>query len=374
MDRRAFLAGLGCSVAASPLVTPMALAQAPGENRLIVIILRGAMDGMDAVRPVGDPLYAAMRPTLGQGGLPVGNFWALHPAFEPLVPLWQAGQMGAVQAVSTPYRDRRSHFDGQDILEAGGMEVPGRGADGWLNRLIARVPGIRAQEAYAVGNERLLLMEGAAPVSRWAPEARLVLSPQAERLLALVHEGDPLFEQAGGEAVRIAGDVDREAGGRAHERLADFVAGQLAADARIASFSMGGWDTHGRQGVYMPRALGRLAEVVLRLREGLGPVWDRTGVLCITEFGRTARENGTLGTDHGTGGAMLYFGGALNGGQVLGDWPGLDDLYADRDLMPGRDVRSVLGWVLAGLFGVNAGDLGAVFPGVDLGADPGIVV
>ena len=121
MDRRQFLGRLamGCSAAASPLVTPVALASAPWEERLVVVILRGAMDGLDAVRPVFDPAYAPLRPTLAQGGLDVGAGWALHPALEPLLPLWRAGELGAVHAVSTPYRDRRSHFDGQDILEAG---------------------------------------------------------------------------------------------------------------------------------------------------------------------------------------------------------------------------------------------------------------
>jgi len=366
MDRRAFL--LGCSAAASPFMTPVALADGPWDNRLIVIILRGAMDGLDVIRPVFDPLYAGLRPTLSGGGLPVGD-WALHPALAPLLPLWQEGEFGAVHAVSTPYRDKRSHFDGQDILEAGGDRD-----DGWLNRMIGLTPGMAAEVAYAVGRERMLVMDGAAPVSRWSPDVRLRVSPQAERLIQLVHEGDALFEAASEDALRIAGQVDRLSGGPEHTRLAEFVVQRMRAQTRIASFSIGGWDTHGGQARGIARALGRLSEIVLSLRDGLGPVWGQTGVLCLTEFGRTARENGTGGTDHGTGGAALYFGGALNGGRVLGNWPGLADLYAGRDLMPVRDVRSYAGWALRGLFGSSVSDLeGTVFPGAEMGSDPGIV-
>ncbi len=374
MDRRTLLAGLGCSLAASPWLTPVAMADAPGENRLVVIVLRGAMDGLDAIQPVFDPDYASLRPTLSGGGLPIGD-WALHPALAPLLPLWRAGEMGAVHAVSTPYRDKRSHFDGQDILEAGLPALEGSAVrDGWLNRLLSVMPAMSAEGAYSVGRERMLVLDGAAPVSRWSPEVRLRVSPQAERLLQLVFEGDPLFEQASDDALRIAGEVDRVTGGPEHMRIAEFAVARLRESTRIASFSLGGWDTHGNQAGHMRRTLGRLSEMITTLRDGLGPVWEKTGVICLTEFGRTARENGTAGTDHGTGGAMLYFGGALNGGRVLGRWPGLNDLYEDRDLMPVRDVRAYAGWALRGLFGTPISELEqGVFPGLDMGSDPGLI-
>ncbi|NCT13630.1 MAG: DUF1501 domain-containing protein, partial [Rhodobacterales bacterium] len=151
----------------------------------------------------------------------------------------------------------------------------------------------------------------------------------------------------------------------------------LRGETRIASFSIGGWDTHGNQANFLGRALGRLSDTIITLREGLAQDWDRTAVICLTEFGRTARENGTRGTDHGTGGAVLLAGGALRGGRVLGDWPGLDesDLYAGRDLMPTRDVRAHAGWLMRGLFGFDRAVIeGAVFPGLDLGADPGLLL
>ncbi len=390
MDRRRFLASglmIGCSAAASPFLTPVALASAPWDSRLVVIILRGAMDGLDAVQPVGDRDYAGLRPTLAgvDGVLELDGFWGLHPSLAPLYPLWQAGEMGAVHAVSTPYRDRRSHFDGQDILEAGTQGPDGlAGRDGWLNRMLAQVPGITAETAYAIGTERLLILSGQAAVSRWSPDTRLTLSPQMRLLLDIVHRDDPLFHAASDAAIRIVDELDAEAGedegippAGAHLQLADFAASRLRGQSRIASFSIGGWDTHARQAQGLSRALERLSETILTLKEGLGPVWGQTAVLCVTEFGRTARENGTGGTDHGTGGAMIYAGGALRGGQVTGDWPGLTDadLYADRDLMPTRDVRAHAAWVMRGLFGLDRGLLeGAVFPGLDMGADTRLVL
>ena len=385
MDRRAFLARLGgtaCSLAASPLLTPVALASGPWDNRLVVIVLRGAMDGLDAVAPVSDPALAAMRPSLTtEDHLPLGDGgWALHPALAPLMPMWRRGEFGAVHAVSTPYRDKRSHFDGQDMLETGYPDTDGaRTRDGWLNRFLATVPGTAPETAYAVGNDQLLLLDGAADVSRWSPNARLRLSGQAERLLDLVSHSDPLFREATRDAVEIAREVeDSEAlvpGQSGAERVAAFTAERLRGDTRIASFSLGGWDTHGRQRAGITQALARLADTLLALEAGLGPEWQRTAVLCITEFGRTVAENGTRGTDHGTGGAMLYAGGALKGGQVAGRWPGLGELYAGRDLLPTRDVRAHLAWTLRALFGAEVAALERrVFPGLDLGRGSAILL
>jgi uncharacterized protein (DUF1501 family) len=293
------------------------------------------------------------------------------------MPLWRAGELGAVHAVSTPYRDKRSHFDGQDILEAGsgGADLVGA-RDGWLNRMLGAVPGIEAETAYAIGRERLKILSGRAPVSSWSPDARLDLSPQARRLLEVVYHDDPLFRAASEQALAIVDEVGDGGGEAGHVELAQFAAGRLRGETRIASFSLGGWDTHGEQARNLGKALKALGETILALREGLGPVWGRTAVLCMTEFGRTARENGSKGTDHGTGGAMLFAGGALKGGRVVADWPGLGegDLYADRDLLPTRDVRAHAAWVMRGLFGLPRDVLdSAVFPGLDLGSDPGLV-
>ena len=367
---------IGCSLAASPLLTPVTFASTPWDTRLVVIILRGGMDGLDVVRPVGDPAYAALRPRLGQGksGLDLDGYFALHPALAPLMPLWRAQELGFCHAVSTPYRDKRSHFDGQDMLEAGTDTLAGGARDGWLNRMLQQVPGIRADTAYAIGNNNIRVLDGAAPVADWAPDARLGLSPQAMRLAELVMEDDPALHAALAEAQMLsAGSATTRAKGQPHAKIAAFAASRLKNDARVAAFSLGGWDTHRRQDRALPRSLAHLSETLLTLRSGLGAkIWGKTAVVAMTEFGRTARENGTGGTDHGTAGVMVLAGGAVRGGQVYTDWPGLaeKELYQERDLMPTADVRAPVAWIMRGLLGLERSVLeGAVFPGLDLGRD-----
>lgn len=395
LDRRSFL--LGCSLAASPFLTPVSFASTPGENRLVVIILRGAMDGLDLLRPVGDPLLAGYRPRLlGEAeGLDLDGFYALHPDLADLMPLWRGGELGFAQAVSTPYRDKRSHFDGQDLLEAGtGADVV-LARDGWLNRLLQVMPGVGSETAFAVGREEMRLLSGPAPVSSWSPDGRLDMSPQAQLLLQEIYHDDPLFQDASFEAVAIAQSLGRASGDsfglskrdmRAQiaqarsagdaDVLARFAASRLNAQARIAAFSLSGWDTHRGQRKGLARALARLQSAILTLKSELGSNWERTAVLAVTEFGRTVRENGTQGTDHGTGGALLMAGGAVRGGRVFGDWPGLEEaqLYARRDLLPTGDVRCYPAWMMHGLFGIEKSTLeAAVFPGLRLGRDPGVL-
>ncbi len=377
--------GLACSAAAHPLTAPMTFAAVPGEARLVVIVLRGAMDGLGLLPPLGDPLLAAHRPTLARAdALALDGFWGMHPAFAPLLPLWQAGELGFAQAVSTPYRDKRSHFDGQDLLEAGtGMDVaPGARRGGWLNRLLQALPGAGAETAFAVGDGEMGILRGAAPVRRWDPGLELEVTPQARLLLEHVYDPDPAFAAAAAEALDLAERLDRAdlpplASGARREPLAAFAADRLNETARIASYSLTGWDTHRGQARGLDRALDRLQRSILTLREGLGANWSRTAVLAVTEFGRTVAENGSGGTDHGTGGAMVMAGGALRGGRVFGDWPGLEEaaLLDRRDLMPTADVRAYAAWSLRGLFGLDRALLEqGVFPGLDMGADPGLVL
>lgn len=386
--RRALLktaALAACSAAAHPLLSTMTFASAPGENRLVVIVLRGAMDGLDVVRPYGDPALRALRPALSAGpeggALVLDDFFALHPALDGLMPLWQAGELAFAHAVATPYRDKRSHFDGQDLLEAGtGNDLPiDQQKGGWLNRLLQAMPAATAETAYSVGTEEMLILSGPARALSWAPEAALTLSPQARLLLAEVYHDDPLFREAARAAEEIGasltGEMSKGPGGDV-ARLAGFAADRLNGETRIASFSLSGWDSHARQAQVLKRPLGDLATAILTLRDGLGANWARTTVLAMTEFGRTARENGSGGTDHGTGGALLMAGGAVRGGRILGDWPGLGEgrLYQDRDLLPTRDVRAYAGWAMRGLFGTEAGLIErTIFPGLDLGPDPRIL-
>lgn len=402
LSRRKFLlraTALGCSAAASPLLTPVTLANAATDHRLVVIILRGGMDGLSIVQPYGDPDFAALRPELGpqNGAFDLDGFYALSADLADLMPLWRAGELSFAHAVSTPYRDQRSHFDGQDLLEAGfGNDRAGRyHADGWLNRLLQHMPGAEAETALAVGTEEMMILRGPAPSLSWSPASRLSLSPAAEALLSHLYHDDDIFREAFEEAQlltsEIFGDLPEMEADEMQEMMEDamvnaargqrrgltqFLAGRLKADTRIASFSLGGWDTHRAQAGPLRRASGRLAQTLLELKAELGPVWAQTTVLAMTEFGRTARINGSGGTDHGTGGLMLMAGGALSGARVHGVWPGLGegDLYAHRDLMPTGDVRAYAGWAMAGLYGIDRAILEqAVFPGLDLGTDPRII-
>ncbi len=382
LSRRAFL--IGCSAAASPLLTPVSFAAASGENRLVVILLRGAMDGLDVLRPVGDPGFATLRPTLSrEPGLPLDGFFELHPAAAELMPLWQAGQLGFVQAVATPYRAGRSHFIAQDALEhgAGGADgALGPARDGWLNRAVGLIPGAGEKLAVSVGRERAMILDGDAPAAHWFPVEDAGLSAQGLALLTALHKADPLlahpFAQAQALTQATAAErIPRDA--QALSQLGSYVANRLREDARIASFSLGGWDTHQGQTRIMTNQMPLLAGTLLAIQSGLGAAWDTTLVLAMTEFGRTVRQNGSEGTDHGTGGVMIAAGGALRGGRVFGRWPGLGEgaLLAERDLMPTGDVRAYAGWALCNLFGIEAQAVQqVVFPGLDMGDDPGLML
>jgi len=387
LSRRDFLLRsgfVGCSLAASPLLTPVSLASAPWENRLVVIILRGGMDGLDVVQPYGDPHFEGLRQKLRggpeRGALDLDGFFALHPALASLMPMWRQRQLGFVHAVSTPYRDKRSHFDGQDLLEAGTTQLAGGIRDGWLNRMLLNVPGASTETAYAIGAGELQVLSGASPVANWTPQTDLPLSPQAERLIDLIMEDDPALHAAMSEARLLASENKREQDRKkpGHVAVAEFAAKKLSQEARIAAFSINGWDTHRGQSRSMSKALTQLAETLLTLQGKMrGGAWSKTAVVAMTEFGRTARENGTGGTDHGTGGLMVLAGGAIAGGRVLGTWPGLAraDLYDGRDLMPTRDVRAHAGWLMRGLFGLERAGLETrVFPGLSLGDDPGLLL
>ncbi len=409
MNRRGFLGRslmAGCSLAASPLITPVSFAATAGENRLVVIILRGGLDGLDLLQP-DDPAFSVLRPTLGgrkPSGMEVAGGAMLHTACAPLWPMWQAGELEFVQAVSTPYRNKRSHFDGQDLLEAGTTMLQGGGPrDGWLNRMLRHMPGAEMTTAYAVGADPMLLSQGTMPFESWSPDVDFVLSSQGARLMHLTMERDPEMARAMSKAMALAsgdggGVVPEDATGmmaglddmmdaqmntngkgaaQAHVRVAEFAAERLREEARVACFSLGGWDTHAAQARTLSGPLKRLSDSLLSLKGGLGAdVWARTTVIVMTEFGRTVAENGTKGTDHGTGGTMILAGGALRGHRVLGRWPGLAeaDLFERRDLMPTDDVRRYAGWAIRESFGLDRAALEeSVFPGMQLGDTPGLL-
>jgi uncharacterized protein (DUF1501 family) len=375
---------LGCSAAASPLLTPLSLAQTPGQNRLVVIILRGGMDAIDVIRPYGDPDYRLARPTLAVGSAQpdLDGFFGLHPAFKNLMPLWKKGELAFVQAVATPYRNKRSHFDGQDLLE-GGLVKHDAARGGWLNRAVQLVPGAEMQTAFGLGQGVQRVLVGSAPVAHWAPDADLSLSPQTLDRARQVMSEDPEFSQAFAQAVALSsgGARDRkpeQGKGPSHVNIARYAAEQLRGDTRVVTFSLNGWDTHRDQSGGLARAADRLTQAIMTLRNELGnAIWDKTTIVTMSEFGRTVAENGSRGTDHGTGGAMILTGGAVRGGRVFGEWPGLAEaqLFQGRDLMPTADVREMTGRVLKWALGLNTADLERqVFPGLQLGSDPGFLL
>lgn len=376
---------LVCGLAGAGLALPgaaAAFAQAPraAGRKLVVIILRGALDGLAALAPVGERRYGELRGELAlAGGLPAPGPFVFHPALETLAGLFASGEALAVHAIATDYRER-SHFEAQDRLEAATPAI----RDGWMNRALALM-GSDAPGAVGVGQSMPLLLRGSAPASTWAPAvlpgadddtiSRLMdlyaLDPMLGPALARALETDAAASAMSGMSGEpgMAGLGARGAGPQAYGLIADAAGNILTApggpDAAVLSFD--GWDTHVRQGAregQLAVRLGALDGAISALRARLSQDWDRTAILVVTEFGRTVRINGAGGTDHGTGGAAFLMGGAVRGGRIIGDWPGLDRLHEDRDLLPANDLRSLFKAVLAEHWGLNRADLDrSVFPG-----------
>jgi uncharacterized protein (DUF1501 family) len=375
LSRRTAL--LGLTAAWTLGRTSFALADAPTEKRLVVVILRGALDGMAAVVPYGDPDLVRLRtglipPEPGQpnGLLDLGGFYGLHPALEGMHDMFKAGQLLPVHAVAGPYRSR-SHFDAQDYLESGADQ---RLSSGWLNRAVEAMPGHKANTALSIGVTVPLMLRGAAPVGTYAPTGYQPLAPELYARIADLAHDDALLGPVIAEGLK-----DR---GFSHETLMGLqqtgdknavanvaqAAGKLLASAdgpRVAVVEAGGWDTHAGQLQRLVAPLKQLDIGLAALKQSMGPAWTDTAVLVMTEFGRTARMNGTNGTDHGTAGVAFLAGGAIEGGRVAGTWPGLKDtqLFENRDLAPTGDVRSLAIALLVHHLGVPASAVPTVFPG-----------
>ena len=346
-------------------VTPrLAFAAAPGDARFVFVILRGAMDGMTAVMPVGDPHYAALRGALAvPNGAPVrlDATFALHPAMARFAAMYADRQALVVHAVASPYRER-SHFDAQNVLETGGTAAYAL-KDGWLNRLVAALPA--GDPAIAISATVPMALRGRAPVTSYAPSALPEANDDLLHRVNALYEHDPLLHPLWAEAMD-ARTLAQGDGGTAQANPAAL--GKLAAEflakpagPRIAVIELLGWDTHAQQAGRLATQLKQLDAVFGALKDGLGAAWAHTTVLAATEFGRTAAVNGTGGTDHGTGGAAFLCGGAVAGGRVIADWPGLaaSQLYENRDLRPTTDLRSVMLGAAASSFGVDPARLSA---------------
>jgi uncharacterized protein (DUF1501 family) len=348
-------------------IPTFAFGQAQGtDKRLLVIILRGGMDGLSAVPPIGDPSYAGTRgrlalPRSGDGAaLALDDTFGLHPNLPKMHALYRAGEFMPIHASATAYRDR-SHFDAQNVLETGATAPFARG-EGWLNKALGALPRSRPEMGMALSAQAPLILRGATPVSTWSPSALPdVENDTMARLLALYEARDAALANAlqsamASNAVAMdagAGDMNR-AGPRNITPIAQ-IAARFLKDANgpiAAVMEVGGWDTHANQGLAqgaLPRGLSALDNGLDAFKTEMGPAWANTVVVIATEFGRTAAPNGAGGTDHGTGAAAFLAGGAVNGGRVLADWPGLSRgaLYEQRDLRPTTDLRAVFKGVLA---------------------------
>ena len=384
LSRRSIVGG-AAAVFSSAFMPRVLSAAGARDPRLVVIVLRGALDGLSAVPPIGDPDYPGLRQQLAfdldgpNKAVRLTDLFGLHGAMGNFATLYEAREAAIVHASATPYRER-SHFDGQDVLESG-RAAPGHTESGWLNRLIASLPsGERVAAAgprgLAVGPTAPLVIRGPAPVLGWAPATLKAADPDLPRRLTdLYAHTDPLFArllEEGIETGKIASGLDMKARGSAGdpvgmEQMAAGAARLLAQPAgpRIAALAFEGWDTHAQELGRLARLLAGLDGAIAAVRKEMGPAWKDTAVVVVTEFGRTARVNGTQGTDHGTGTVMFLAGGAIKGGRVIGDWPGLapDRLRDGRDLAPTTDTRAVIKGIAADLFGVSTTSLDRdVFP------------
>lgn len=382
MKRRGFLQAGALAVGGALLTTRLAFAGNGGDARLVVIIMRGAVDGLAAVPPYGDPDYARLRGNLAiaapgatDGALKLDGLFGLHPQFAFLMESFTAGELAVFHAVATPYRER-SHFDGQDVLESGVL-VPHASQTGWLNRALAdsTQAGRGGERGVALGSNVPLMMRGPAAVASWAPTRLAELDGDTLQRIADLYAHDPLLGQrlsAAQTADAMAGDDTQAMAGPGANRYDEVIratAGFLANDAgpRVAVFDTTGWDTHANEGGArgpLGNRFGALDAALRTLKTQLGPTWRYTAVLALTEFGRTAAVNGTGGSDHGTASAAFLLGGAVHGGRVVSDWPGLAaaHLYQQRDLAPTLDMRALLKGTLVEHMGVAPAALDKVFP------------
>ncbi len=408
MRRRRFISGLS-ALAAGAALPGVLFARTRGSARLVVVILRGALDGLAAVPPHGDSSYAGLHrnlaiapPGSADGALALDALFGLHPALGFLHERYLGGELVVFQAVASPYRDR-SHFDGQTVLE-NGLTHPVGTADGWLNRalvsLAPRTYAGGAERAVAISQNVPLILRGEAPVLSKSLEATPGLDEDLLARLADLYSNDEWFAARLSEALQTEQLID-DAGNAvtaamaAPEMTAQAQAGRGAPAGKpataprdrlsgmvrmaatlmraeggpeIAVLEATGWDTHAHQGAAKGTLAARLRALdnaLAALADELGALWPQTAVLVVTEFGRTAAMNVTGGTDHGTGGCAFLVGGAVRGGRVIADWPGLapSALLENRDLRPTLDLRSVFKGVLDEHLRVDAKTLNTrVFP------------
>lgn len=404
------LAGLGVSI---DFMAARAYAAADGalaRKKVIVVICRGGMDGLSVSPPVGDRDYSDLRrnialPGFGEtgGALALDSTFGLHPALASVHRLAKAGQARIAPAIATPDR-ARSHFEAQDVLESGGSVVYGT-ASGWLNRSLEALGPERRVSALSVGTTAPLILRGKVQAASWSPGGQAEKDTRLPGILQDLYANDALLGPAlasglateamaqnamtapvtppppGGDMMDAQMDAQMNAGGEAlrpvlrqglpqARSLGTTLAGFMtqAGGPQVAAVSIDGFDTHANQGAAQGQLATRLAYLDAFLdgvAKGLGPAWTDTVLMVATEFGRTARVNGTGGTDHGTASTALVMGGALKPGGIIGDWPGLAQasLFENRDTRPTLDMRGLFKGVLLDHMGVDRRALDTeVFP------------
>jgi uncharacterized protein (DUF1501 family) len=374
MNRRSFVKQMCAGGIATFALPGVTFAQVRQQGRFVFVLLRGGFDGLAAVVPYGDDSYATLRSgfTFEEPELfALNDLFGLAPGLSPLRDLWQANELIALHAMAIPYRTR-SHFDGQAILETG-IDRPAGSSDGWMNRLLQVMSGERAGIAIAAGMPRSLT--GPYEVQTWSPTQLGVVDDAYLQRLGALYRTDKTLYGRFEAAVQQQDTVGEEPMARGNARRGG-VTSIMQAAARIlrqdggpniAAMEFSGWDTHANQGLAggaLDRLLAQLAEGLMTFRTDMGPAWSNTTVVVMTEFGRTARPNGTRGTDHGTAGAGFVIGPKVAKSAVYADWPGLDDrsLFEGRDLKPTVDVRSVLKATIAGTFDLSKAQTDRVFP------------
>ncbi|QGZ58536.1 DUF1501 domain-containing protein [Paraburkholderia acidiphila] len=357
VSRRHFLRVAAAGAGAMLVAPQIVFASVETERRFVFVIQRGAADGLNIVVPYAEPAYATLRGPLAidiDRATKLDGTFALHPSLVQMAQMYGEKQALFAHAIASPYRDR-SHFDGQNVLETGGR-APYQVKDGWLNRLVAMLPASRAN-AIALAPTVPLALRGPVQVSSYAPSALPSASDDLLTRVSALYEADPQLRSLWTSAMNARGLA-----GDASARQDPASVGKLAASflarpdgPRIAMIETGGWDTHSAQNARLANQLKALDTMLASLRDGLGPAWDKTTVLVATEFGRTAAANGTGGTDHGQASVAMLVGGAVAGGRVQADWPGLRsaDLYESRDLKPTASLDALIAGAAAESLGLD---------------------
>lgn len=373
-SRRKFVKMAGASLALLSFPMSSALAfetqkKTAANPKIVWVILRGALDSMHTIVPEFDPQYKKLRPSLSSSFksplLPLEKGFALHPSLKNLHQWYQEKSLLPIVAVTSGYQ-QRSHFDGQDFLESGKGEIDHD--SGWLARAIDR----KAKKGLAISRSTPISLRSGQQVNTWYPSNLNSADEDIYSQLAKLYQADPLLKESleSGLAVRdLVGDNQDKKKKQQGKfvNLAKSCATLMSNDEEnvdCAMLEIGGWDTHNNQSGRLERNFNELDQGLAELKKGLGKEWQNTVVIIGTEFGRTAKENGTGGTDHGTASALFLAGGAVDGGKVLGEWPGLatEQLFEKRDLMPTSNSYSWIGNVLAQHWNFSPQEIKAVFP------------